>query len=367
MTAPTLHRGMPPLDTSGKPMSFFEFWPMWLFYAPLAPYLAWLAVRFRGALLPLLANPGFPAGGLVGESKSDILTSARSGLGDRIAPFITIERSDASIAAQAQAALAAAERAGLRLPLVAKPDIGCRGAGVRVMRSVADIYDYICAFPAKERFLLQRLIDQDAEAGVFYVRPPGRAQGEIISLTLKYFPHVIGDGVSTVRQLILADSRAGPLAHLYLDRQQGKLETVLADGEPLRLAFAGSHSRGAIFRDGSDLITPEMTRAFHDIAARIPGFHFGRFDVRFSDYHALQRGEGFTILEINGAGAESTHIWDRRTRLSDAYRALMRQYRLMFEIGAANRRQGVRPPRLVDFWRMYRREKQLVPLYPATQ
>ena len=45
-------------------------------------------------------------------------------------------------------------------------------------------------------------------------------------------------------------------------------------------------------------------------------------------------GRNFTIVEVNGAGAESTHIWDRRTPLLAAWRDLMRQYRWLFEIGA---------------------------------
>ena len=81
---------------------------------------------------------------------------------------------------------------------------------------------------------------------------------------------------------------------------------------------------------------------------------------------AVQRGEGFTIVEINGAGAESTHIWDRRTSLLRAWRDLMRQYRWLFEIGAANRARGFKPMRLAEFMRDYRREKALTPKYPAT-
>jgi hypothetical protein len=80
----------------------------------------------------------------------------------------------------------------------------------------------------------------------------------------------------------------------------------------------------------------------------------------------VRAGGEFTIVEVNGAGAESTHIWDRRTRLLKAWRDLMRQYRWLFEIGAANRARGFAPLTLAQFLRGWRREKQLVPLYPAT-
>ncbi len=109
-----------------------------------------------------------------------------------------------------------------------------------------------------------------------------------------------------------------------------------------------------------------MEAQFDAIAKRLPEFHFGRFDVRFEDFAEVQQGRGFTIVEINGAGAESTHIWDRRTGLLEAWRDLMRQYRWLFEIGHANRARGFKPMRWAEFMRGYRREKFLTPLYPAT-
>jgi hypothetical protein len=54
-----------------------------------------------------------------------------------------------------------------------------------------------------------------------------------------------------------------------------------------------------------------MTEAFEEIARDLPEFYFGRFDVRFPDIESLRRGEDVTVVEINGAGSEGTHIWDR--------------------------------------------------------
>jgi hypothetical protein len=109
-----------------------------------------------------------------------------------------------------------------------------------------------------------------------------------------------------------------------------------------------------------------MEARFDAIAQALPEFHFGRFDVRFERFADVQQGQAFTIVEINGAGAESTHIWDRRTGLLQAWRDLMRQYRWLFEIGAANRARGFQPMAWGEFMRAYRREKELTPLYPAT-
>jgi hypothetical protein len=362
------HQGMPPFDQGGAPLSFFEFWPMWAFYPPVMSYAGWLMLRYRGALLPTVANPSFPGGGFFGESKAEILALAMQHVPEWVAPFVHVDRPAVpglDIGAERDAALARLTAAGLTLPVVAKPDLGCRGAGVKLVRSASDLQAYLQAFPPGARLLLQRLVPFEGEAGIFYCRRPGQAQGRIVSITLKYFPYVTGDGRRTLRQMILDDPRAGKLSHLYLKRHVARLDHVPAAGESIRLAFAGSHSRGAIFRNGTHLVTPAMEAQFDAIAKRLPEFHFGRFDVRFEDFAEVQRGRGFTIVEINGAGAESTHIWDRRTGLLEAWRDLMRQYRWLFEIGHSNRARGFKPMSLTEFVRAYRREKELTPLYPA--
>lgn len=356
---------MPPLE-DGPPLSRFEFWPAWAFYAPVWAWILLLSVRHLGIRLPLMANPSIAGGGLVGESKSAVLGLVGAEAQAWFAPHLGFDRGTEPAEAASARALAALGLAGLSLPLVAKPDLGCRGAGVRPVRTEAELTAYLAAFPRGERLVLQELVDLEGEAGVFWVRHPGAARGRILSLTLKYFPRIVGDGRSTVEQLIRADPRAGRLAHLYLGRHADRLGEVLPAGVALRLAFAGSHSRGAIFRDGTALVTPAMEARFAAIADAIPEFWFGRFDVRFADIADLQRGEGFKVLEVNGAGAESTHIWDSRMRLGQAWADLFRQFRLLWEVGAANRARGARPMGYRDFWRGWRREKALVPSYPPT-
>lgn len=338
------------------------------FYTPVWVYILWLMLRHGSITMPLSANPSFEAGGLIGESKSLILALARQAAPDHVAAYTIWDRpvQPADSAEEANAVLAAIDSAGFSLPMVFKPDRGCRGAGVRVIRDRAALERYLAAFPPGQRIVLQRLVDHEAEAGIFYTRDPGSGSGAVRSITLKYFPYVIGDGRTTLRTLIHADPRAGQVPHLYLERNAHRLDWVPAEGEPVRLAFAGSHSKGAIFRDGSHLITPAMSAAFDTVARAIPGFHFGRFDIRFDDYRNLQQGHGFTILEVNGAGAESTEIWDARMTLGRAYRILMRQWRWAFEIGASNRKRGKPPVRFFDFWALYRQEVRLAASYPST-
>lgn len=359
--------GMPPLMMGNKPLSFFEFWPGWLFYAPVVVAMAWFILRFRGITLPTVTNPAFSGGGFTGESKSQILHHARQTLGDKVAPFITYRSTQDAAALQVTRIMHQLTEAGLSLPVVAKPDMACRGAGVQPIYEQNDLLRYMELFPPDADLILQRMIRCEGEAGIFYVREPHEAKGRIISVTLKYFPYVVGDGRSTLETLIERDARTSALSAIYLPRFTNSLQTIPKLGERIRLAFAGNHSKGTIFRNGNDLITPAMTDLFDRLSQQIPGFFFGRYDIRFDDFRQIQQGfDAFTILEINGAGAESTHIWDARMGLLEAWQTVIHQFYLVWKIGAANRRNGAKPMSIMTLWRAYQREKFLTQHYPPT-
>ncbi|MDQ2804555.1 MAG: D-alanine--D-alanine ligase, partial [Pseudomonadota bacterium] len=245
------------------------------------------------------------------------------------------------------------------------PDIGCNGAGVRLIAGPADLARYVAAYPRGQSVVLQEFVPYEGEAGIFYIRHPNAPAGRITSITLKHVPVVVGDGRATLRQLILADSRAGRVPELYLPRLQHRLHEVPAQGERVRLVFVGNHCKGSIFRDGAGHVTPELSGRIEQIARAIPEFYFGRIDIRFSSLAALSQGKDFRVIEINGAGSEATHVWDPRTRLLDAWRDQFFHYGQAYRIGAANRARGFRPTRPLELWRLWRTQKRLMAAYPA--
>jgi hypothetical protein len=353
-----------PSRPADPPLSFFEFWPSWLFYGPVLAHCLVMALRFRSPLALVAANPRITAGGLCGESKRDILDQ----VGPEARPLLARYTSLCTHEWNPQADFTAAQQrladAGLDYPVVAKPDIGCNGTGVRLIGEPADLYRYLVAFPRRERVLLQEYIPDHGEAGIFYVRHPDEPAGRITSITLKHPPIVTGDGRRSLRELILADPRAGRVPHLYLPRLARRLHEVPAQGEPVRLVFVGNHCKGSLFEDGTAHASAALTACFERIARAIPEFHFGRIDVRFSSLAALTRGEGFRIIEINGAGSEATHVWDPATSLMDAWRAQFFHYGEAWRIGAANRARGHRPASIAEVFRLWRRQKRLMASYP---
>ncbi|ENM1933593.1 D-alanine--D-alanine ligase [Vibrio cholerae] len=363
-----VNAGMPLLVEAAneRAISPFEFLPSWFCYAPVVVQSVLLGLYYRDLRLPLVANPTIYLSGMVGESKHDILSLAGDQARRWISPFITCTVNDLPLTEQVKAIEQRLHDADLRFPLVAKPDLGCRGVGVKLIQSQEQLSEYLRRFPVQARFLLQQKAPYSAEAGIFYVRFPGDAQGQIISMTLKYAPSVMGDGVRTLRELIHACPRSGQLAHLYLPRHPDKLDWVVPDKQEFQLAFAGSHSRGSIFRNGNRYITPALVEKLDAIFDDFPGFHYGRLDVKFSHIDALMRGDAFTILEVNGASSEATHIWDRETRLGEIFTTLLKQYRILYAIGAEQKKRGHKPPNLRALLRAWRKEKQLIQHYPET-
>ena len=306
---------------------------MWLFYGPVAIWIAGLAIRYRGLATLTAANPSIPDGGTVGESKYDILSRLPA---DSIIPSVRIERG--STDERIRLLHEHAESHRWRLPLVLKPDVGQRGVGVKLVQSWLAAESYLSSVSGP--VLAQPYDPGPFEAGVFYYRFPGWARGRLLSVTDKVFPEIVGDGSSTIESLIWQHPRFRMQASLFLARHRKELARVLAPGERFRLAVAGNHAQGTLFRNGAHLMTSALESRIDEIARHTPGFFIGRFDIRYRNVETFKAGHDFAIVELNGATAESTNIYDPQASLWSAYRMLFRQWSLVFAIGAANRQTG---------------------------
>jgi hypothetical protein len=225
-------------------------------------------------------------------------------------------------------------------PLVLKPDVGQRGAGVRFCHSIAEATEYFRTHPAP--VLVQPAHPGPYEAGIFYYRIPGQARGRIFSITDKHFPILIGDGLHTIEQLIWRHPRFRMQAATFLKRHAAMTMKILACGERFQLASAGNHCQGTMFCDGSHLVTPQLEDTIDAIAQTFDGFYYGRLDVRYSDVEAFKAGRDLAIVELNGVTSESTNLYDPAWSLLHAYKTLFRQWSILFRIGAANLKRGER-------------------------
>jgi hypothetical protein len=221
--------------------------------------------------------------------------------------------------------------------------------------------------------MLQRFVPFAHEAAVLYAREPGAPRGRVVSLTLRIMPSVTGDGAASVHELVLSDPRARWKAHLHLGRDRthrgldaAALARVPAMGEIVQLSFLGNQRAGALYRDLTRRVTLALHARFDGIAAQMPEFHYGRFDIRFVSLESLLAGEDFAIVEINGIGGEAIDVWDPDLPVRETYRRLFAQQRLLFAIGAHNRARGFRPCGTFDFLAHAVRQTRRVRRYPAS-
>ena len=323
----------------------WEFWPGWAFYPPVVAYVLWLGLRHRSPLAFTATNPALEASGFVGERKSDCLLPLMERAPELVAPLVLID-GKASFDERLEAArrFVKAQRG---YPVVLKPNIGQRGRGVAIIRSEAALCDYLQHAPGE--VIVQRYIE-GAEFGVFVYRDPDSGRAEILSVTSKLFPQVVGDGRRSLYQLIRDDQRARLISPLLWRKFADRMQWVPGEGEAVPLIEIGAHCRGSLFRDASSLASPALQAAVDRLFTALPGYHFGRLDLRCPSPGALSRGEGIRILEVNGVSAEAAHIYEPGTPLWKGYASMLRQWRIAFEIGSANERAGAATLTLREFF-----------------
>ncbi len=336
--------------------------PKWLNLVPIVLQWVALSLRYRSITLPSCANPFITAGGLVGEGKMEYLDIMGARARQATVTTVCVTATGAGAAGEAQEALA---RAGLTYPIVAKPDLGWCGFGVRRIEDRAALQRYFAAFPPGERVVLQQWLPDAGEAGLFYMRSPDQAKGQLTGLLLRHFPRVTGDGLHTVEQLMATDLRARRLGRDGASEPCCDVNRVPARGEVVRIATVGSTRVGGRYENASRLVTPELAAAVDAIARDMKSFHAGRFDVKYAQLDDLLAGR-FTIIEVNGAGSEAVHAWDAALTLRQAYRIIFAKQRQLFAIGHAMRQCGHRPVGWRALLRHQRRQQALISRYPPS-
>jgi len=226
----------------------------------------------------------------------------------------------------------------IQFPFIAKPDIGLRGLAVKKIHSIEELKAY--HNKANFDYLLQDLIPFENEVGIFYVRFPHEKKGRITGIVAKEYLIVHGDGTSTITDLIKANPRYELQLKSLQKEYENQLGEVLKKGEKRNLVPYGNHARGAKFIDASNKISHQLIDVFNEICLQIPEFYFGRLDVMYSNWNDLEQGKNFSIVEVNGAASEPTHIYDPKHSLFFAWNELARHITYMYKISVANHQRG---------------------------
>jgi len=317
----------------------YEYWPAWIFYMPV--YLLWpyFAYRARSILFFTIANPCIPHGGSFGESKANILNLLNPKFLPLSFPVASIDDLNKDFI----------------FPVVAKPDIGERGVNIRLIYTMEELEKYF--HDLGRPFIVQEYLTSQFEAGVMVFRDPKTRQLQISSIVTKEFLKVRGDGVSTIKKLMLKN----PRSRFQWERLKNEIEAnrILNKNEELLIEPIGNHSRGTAFINSNDLATKELTSALDEALSPMKEFYFGRFDLKADSVEDLKLGQTIKIMELNGAFSEPGHIYDPKEKLWNAWKDLISHWIILSKVCRDNYQRGYRATPFLEFACLYKDYKKL--------
>jgi hypothetical protein len=304
---------------------------MWLVYFPVSFYYIYLALKARSFFFFSASNPSIETGGMFFESKWSIFKLIPT---EYYPATVLVNKEDDFDAISAKITAA-----GIDFPLIAKPDRGERGWCVRKIGSASELASYKKVMQVD--FLIQAYVTYPLELSVFYYRSPNSESGRLTSVTLKKLLTVTGDGYATVEDLIRRNNRSFLQYYKLKQNKQIDFNRVLDPGEQEVLVPYGNHVLGAMFLDYTHIIDEALVNTFDHISKQINGFYFGRFDLRCTSIEDLKMGKNIAILELNGAGAEPSHIYDPCFSFFKAQKVIASHYLMMYQAAFINRQAGV--------------------------
>ena len=327
----------------------WEYWPFGIVQLPAIFYYIWLSIRTRSLFFFSATNPGLPMGGMLGESKFNILKKIPK---QYLPKTILI-----SLPTSRDIVINTLHENEFNFPVIFKPDLGERGFMVKRINNDKEIEDYIKRI--KIDFIVQDLIDLPIELGIFYMRLPNKKIGQITSIVKKEMLFVTGDGKSTLQELILKKDRAKLQWKKLQILHHDKLNKILLKDETIELVSIGNHCLGTTFLDAAYLINDQLSLLFDKISSQIDGFFFGRFDLRCATMEDLYSGK-IKIMELNGCGAEPAHIYQPGYPLHKAMGVLVKHWRNIFLIARENHRGGVSYVTMKEAYQYYKAFKSAV-------
>ena len=235
----------------------------------------------------------------------------------------------------------------LKFPIVAKPDIGERGKNVTFINGLQELKPYLSQFK-NEKIILQEVLTEPKEFGLFFIKYPHQEKGKIINITGKEFLTYKGNGKQSLKDFILTNERAFFRKSYLLKKYSERLDEVLPKGETLILEKIGNHNRGTYFYDATHLKTIDLENSVNLILKDIKDFHYGRLDVKAESEENLRKGN-IKVIEINGANSEATHIYDNKYSLFTAYKEVLKTLNHQSNIALAQKKKGIKAPSLILF------------------
>ena len=312
-------------------ITHWETWHYLAKYIPIAPVWGWYCMRARSLWFFTPSNPGLSFGGFEGETKREMYDQLPPG---SYPTSVYVDSNGAFELVEEQF-----KESTLQYPFAVKPDAGMMGFMFRRIANRDEFKEYHQKMPAD--YIMQEFVNYPLEVSVFYYRLPGQLSGTITGFIRKEFLQVVGDGKSSLLDLINQYSRATFRLDEVKSKHADRLSEIIADGEPYILSYALNLSRGGKLVSLEHEKDEALLKVFDDLSNYTKNFYYGRYDIKCASVAALKRGEDFSILEYNGCGAEPHHIYGNGNTLLQAYSIVLDHWKVLFKISSMNNRNGI--------------------------
>jgi hypothetical protein len=315
-----------------KKIKDWEHWPFKLLYAPIAPVWIWYILRSRAVWFFTPSNPKLTFGGMEGEPKKEM----HDLLPTHLCPnYFNVKPSEdfASI-------LKNLEQYKIYFPLIVKPEVGGQGILFRKIDTKEQLKVYHENLPVE--YFVQELIKYPIEVSLFYYRYPNEKKGAVTGFLQKVPLQLTGDGKHTLEELIQMNLKSKKRMEELRQKHAHNFEKVLAENEKYMLSYAANHNRGASFIDLKNEIDEPVVNMLDEISHSINDFFYGRYDIMCNSIEELKQGKNFVILEYNGCGAEPNHFYDTGYRLIDAWKEILKHWKILYRISRYNYKAGIK-------------------------
>lgn len=314
-----------------KEIKNWEQWPFKVLYAPIVPVWLWYMIRSGSVWFFTASNPKLTFGGMEGEPKKE--------MHDLLPPHLRPVYFNVKPGEEFSEILKKLALHGIQYPLIVKPEIGGQGILFRKIDNEAYLKAYHEKMPAE--YFIQEFIKYPLEVSLFYYRYPNEKKGHITGFLQKVPMQVTGDGVHTLKELILLNSKSKKRVEELQSKHAANFNKIIPANEKYILSYAANHNRGAHFIDLSEKINETMIHMLDEISLGINDFFYGRYDIMCNSIEELQQGKNFVILEYNGCGAEPNHFYDTGYTLTGAWKEILKHWKILFEISRYNYKHGV--------------------------
>lgn len=206
----------------------------------------------------------------------------------------------------------------LGYPVVVKPNYGSHGIGVSINLKTPE--EVLNAYKIAREFEDTVLVEKYIKGNHYRVLVVGE---KMVAASMRIAAHVVGDGESTISQLIENENTKNPqrgeghekpltkitvdkIVEAYLKRQNIRLDYIPANGETVYLRENDNLSTGGIAIDVTDKVHPENAKSAI-LASKAIGLDIAGVDITVSDISKPLAELGGAIIEINAAPGIRMH------------------------------------------------------------